>query len=258
MSFIVLPISESRRVRWRWISLPFLCFTDWREKKGIKLHEIHFSTWQVQSALSLAVELNIITQAGLKASSSWCQTCLFFILFSRLVIVSRWWKTWGADQQMQREIGWLGEERDGCWRFMVHSRDFGSGPWKCHDITQSNHGNFRRDGCFSSDLRVGWFHGRKVMEPSPLPRPEPWTTSTLAFTDLPDLRQYDAWKHGIMKHDNGIHWNFQGIQKALHQVITSNGRASATPLDSLHRRGFLNPSERWLTVVDGKAAAAMT
>ena len=43
----------------------------------IKLHEIHFSTWQVQSALSLAVELNIITQAGFKASSSWCQTCLF-------------------------------------------------------------------------------------------------------------------------------------------------------------------------------------
>ena len=31
----------------------------------------------MQSALSLAVELNIITQAGFKTSSFGCQTCLF-------------------------------------------------------------------------------------------------------------------------------------------------------------------------------------
>lgn len=52
-----------------------------------------------------------------------------------------------------------------------------------------------------------------------------------------------------------------GTSKASKKPGTESSRqkrASATPLNSLHRRGFLNPSERWLTVADGKAAAAMT
>lgn len=52
-----------------------------------------------------------------------------------------------------------------------------------------------------------------------------------------------------------------GTSKASKKPCTKSSRrkrASATPLKSLHRRGFLNPSERWLKVADGKAAAAMT
>lgn len=92
MSFIVLLISESRRHDDRFLFLFYLSqIGEKRKRSMIKFHEIHFSTWQVQSALSLAVGLNIITQAGFKASSSWCQTCHFFHIvfktFSRLVIV---------------------------------------------------------------------------------------------------------------------------------------------------------------------------
>lgn len=199
----------------------------------IKLYEIHFSTWQVQSALSLAVELNIITQAGFKASSSWCQTWFFFhIVFKTCHSVKMEnLRRRSTDATRNWMIGW----RKG-WMLKVY-------------------GALER--FWIRSVKVSWHHPVKSWESSPrwvffkwppcgliswtksdgavtLQRPEPWTTSKLAFTDLPDLRPYDAWKHGIMKRDNGIRWNFQGIQKALLQVIASNGRASATPLNSLH------------------------